>query len=205
MRLVLFLFGGYRLDDARVSLTGPDGQVHCEPQVFGVLVHLVRNRHRVVPKEELLDVVWGNRFVSESALTSRLKAARRAIGDDGRAQHSIKTVHGLGYHFVAEVVESSDKVGPTVAEAPTVADAPTTALLALPALRTELIGRDGDLAGVLATVEVARVTTIVGPGGVGKTTLALAAAHRSQAAHTDGAVFVDLVAAGSHADVLRSV
>lgn len=73
--------------------------------MFDVLAHLVAQRDRVVPKEELLDRVWGDRFVSESALTSRIKAARRVIGDDGAAQRSIRTVHGRGYRFVAEVRE----------------------------------------------------------------------------------------------------
>jgi len=78
---------------------------HVEPQVFDVLVHLIRNRDRVVTKNELLDAVWGDRFVSESALASRLKSARRALGDDGSSQRIIRTVFGRGYQFVAPVVE----------------------------------------------------------------------------------------------------
>ena len=104
-------FGSYRLDDGARVLEGPDGPIHLERQVFDVLLHLLVHRARVVPKEELLDEIWGDRFVSESTLTSRIKAARRAIGDDGRAQHSILTVHGVGYRFVAEV-ESADGTGP---------------------------------------------------------------------------------------------
>jgi predicted ATPase/DNA-binding winged helix-turn-helix (wHTH) protein len=191
---VVFEFGGYQLDDDRVALTGPDGVIHCEPQVFRVLVHLVQNRHRVVPKEELLDVVWGDRFVSESALTSRLKAARRAVGDTGHEQHTIKTVHGVGYHFVAEVRSV------TTTEAP-----PPPASRAFPAPRSDLIGREADLAGVLRTVGAARVTTIVGTGGVGKTSLALAAGQRLWDDFGDGAIFVDLTAAGSADDVTRTL
>jgi DNA-binding winged helix-turn-helix (wHTH) protein len=78
---------------------------HVEPQVFDVLVYLIRHRDRVVPKTELLDSVWGDRFVSESALASRLKSARRAVGDDGAAQRVIRTVFGRGYQFVAPVAE----------------------------------------------------------------------------------------------------
>jgi pimeloyl-ACP methyl ester carboxylesterase/DNA-binding winged helix-turn-helix (wHTH) protein len=85
--------------------------VAVEPQVFDVLVYLVRHRDRVVSKEELLDEVWGDRFVSESALTSRIKAARRAIGDDGANQRIIRTLHGRGYRFVADVDElPSDEI-----------------------------------------------------------------------------------------------
>jgi pimeloyl-ACP methyl ester carboxylesterase/DNA-binding winged helix-turn-helix (wHTH) protein len=79
--------------------------VPVEPQVFAVLRHLVEHRERVVTKEELLDHVWGDRFVSESALTSRIKAARRAVGDDGQHQQVIRTVHGRGYRFVADVTD----------------------------------------------------------------------------------------------------
>ncbi|MEQ8280721.1 MAG: sigma 54-interacting transcriptional regulator [Deltaproteobacteria bacterium] len=75
--------------------------VAMEPQVFQVLRFLAEQRHRVVTKEELLAEVWGDRFVSESALTSRLKAARQAVGDDGRSQRVIKTLHRVGYRFVA--------------------------------------------------------------------------------------------------------
>ncbi len=81
-----------------------------EPQVFDVLAHLVRHRDRVVPKAELLDEIWGDRFVSESALTSRIKSARRAIGDTGRDQRVIKTIHSRGYRFVAGVVDLVDAV-----------------------------------------------------------------------------------------------
>ena len=73
--------------------------------MFDVLAYLIVNRGRVVAKEELLDVVWGNRFVSDSALTTRIKQARPAVGDDGQAQRVIKTANGRGYRFVAAVDE----------------------------------------------------------------------------------------------------
>jgi pimeloyl-ACP methyl ester carboxylesterase/DNA-binding winged helix-turn-helix (wHTH) protein len=102
---VIYAFGGCELDTNRFRLRR-DGLVQpVEPQVFDVLVLLLRERQRVVTKEELLDEVWGDRFVSESALTSRIKAARQSIGDDGRAQRLIRTVHGRGYQFVGDVEE----------------------------------------------------------------------------------------------------
>ncbi|HEX4982210.1 MAG TPA: alpha/beta fold hydrolase [Ilumatobacteraceae bacterium] len=100
-----FTFENCELDPGRYEVRRDGEAVAVEPQVFDVLVHLVRHRDRVVSKEELLDEVWGDRFVSESALTSRIKAARRAIGDDGTAQRMIRTVHGRGYRFVAEALE----------------------------------------------------------------------------------------------------
>ena len=100
-----YRFDGYLLDTDAFELRHGARLVKVEPQVFDVLAHLVRHRERVVTKEELLDEVWGDRFVSESALSSRILAARRAIGDDGRAQRCIKTVHGRGFRFVREVEE----------------------------------------------------------------------------------------------------
>jgi pimeloyl-ACP methyl ester carboxylesterase/DNA-binding winged helix-turn-helix (wHTH) protein len=101
---VIFLFADCELDLDRFELRRAGRVVPVEPQVFDVLAVLVRERSRVVPKEELLDTVWGSRYVTESALTSRVKAGRRAIGDDGRAQRLIRTVHGRGYQFIGEVV-----------------------------------------------------------------------------------------------------
>ena len=101
------MFGDCELDLDRFELRRGGRLRPVEPQVFDLLAVLIRERRRVVPKEELLDTVWGNRFVSESALTSRVKAARQAIGDDGHSQHLIRTAHGRGYQFVAPVEEAA--------------------------------------------------------------------------------------------------
>lgn len=103
---MIYAFSGCDLDTDRFRLRRDGAVQPVEPQVFDVLLLLLRERHRVVTKEELLDEVWGDRFVSESALTSRIKAARHAIGDDGRAQRLIRTVHGRGYQFVGDVEEA---------------------------------------------------------------------------------------------------
>jgi DNA-binding winged helix-turn-helix (wHTH) protein len=103
-----YAFEGCVVDTDAFELHRDGEPVDVEPQVFDVLLHLLRHRDRLVTRDELLDEVWGDRFVSASALNSRLKAARRAIGDDGRAQRLIRTVHGRGYRFVAPVVERSD-------------------------------------------------------------------------------------------------
>ena len=115
-------FGDVVLDTDRFLLERGGQPQHVQPQVFDVLSHLVVNRDRVVPKTELLDTVWGDRFVSESTLTSRIKAARRVVGDDGITQRVIKTVHGRGYRWVAEVGELADPAdaapaGPTASSA----------------------------------------------------------------------------------------
>lgn len=96
-----------------------DGErVGVEPQVFEVLLFLIENRHRLCPRTEILDTVWGDRFVSDSALASRIAAARAVTGDDGRTQRVIRTVHGRGVQFVADVheVRSHAAPAPTPAE-----------------------------------------------------------------------------------------
>jgi DNA-binding winged helix-turn-helix (wHTH) protein/tetratricopeptide (TPR) repeat protein len=96
-------FGECELSTDRMELRRAGVLVAVEPQVFEVLAHLVAHRDRMVPKTELLDEIWGDRFVSESALTSRIKTARRLIGDTGRDQRMIRTIHGRGYRFVGDV------------------------------------------------------------------------------------------------------
>jgi pimeloyl-ACP methyl ester carboxylesterase/DNA-binding winged helix-turn-helix (wHTH) protein len=103
MERSIYVFDDCEVDLARFELRRGGALVRVEPQVFDVLAYLIRHRDRVVPKTELLDQVWGDRFVSESALTSRVKAARSAVGDDGGAQRVIRTAHGRGYRFVADL------------------------------------------------------------------------------------------------------
>ena len=108
---MIYVFGDCELDLGRYQLRRAGAVQPMEPQVFDVLALLLRERGRVVSKEELLDAVWGSRFVGDSALTSRVKAARRAIGDDGRGQRMIRTAHGRGYQFVGEVAETEERTG----------------------------------------------------------------------------------------------
>lgn len=79
----LFRFEQYELNTDTFQLLDNGVPVPIEPQVFGVLAYLVEHCDRVVSKDELLDEVWGDRFVGESALTTGIKMARRAVGDDG--------------------------------------------------------------------------------------------------------------------------
>ncbi len=100
-------FDGFVLDTQRFELRSGAGVIHIEPQVFDVLTQLISNHHRFVSKEELFDSVWGGRFVGEAALTSRIKAARRALGDDGESQTYIRTVRGRGYQFVGTLLDDT--------------------------------------------------------------------------------------------------
>ena len=96
-------FGPYELDAGAFELRHDGEVITIEPQVLDVLLHLVRRPGELVTKEQLLGDIWGDRFVSDSTLTSRIRSARLAVGDDGKRQTVIQTVHGRGYRFVAEL------------------------------------------------------------------------------------------------------
>jgi DNA-binding winged helix-turn-helix (wHTH) protein/tetratricopeptide (TPR) repeat protein len=102
---MIWTFGDFKLDPDRFELTCGDTPVRVEPQVLSLLVHLVRHRDRLVGKEEIVHAVWNGRAVSDASIASRIRSARQAIGDDGERQSVIRTVHGRGFRFVAEVVE----------------------------------------------------------------------------------------------------
>jgi TolB-like protein/DNA-binding winged helix-turn-helix (wHTH) protein/Tfp pilus assembly protein PilF len=105
-----YRFGGFELDLTKVELRAEGELRPLEPQVFALLAFLVENRERLVSRDELLEKVWDGRMVSDSALASRVKAARKALGDDGKAQRFIRTIHGQGFRFVAEVQAERDQV-----------------------------------------------------------------------------------------------
>jgi TolB-like protein len=100
---VEFLFSGHTLDVDRRELHRGSQAIALEPQVFDLLVHLIENRDRVVSKDDLIAAVWDGRIVSDSTLTSRINAARKALGDSGEEQKLIRTIARKGFRFVGEV------------------------------------------------------------------------------------------------------
>ena len=98
-----FLFSDHRLDTDRRELRRGSETIAVEPQVFDLLVYLVENRDRVVSKDDLIASVWGGRIVSDSTLTSRINAARKAVGDSGGAQKLIRTIARKGIRFIGDV------------------------------------------------------------------------------------------------------
>ena len=101
-----FVFGECVLDTDRRELLRSGEAVAVGPQVFDLLIHLIENRDRVVSKDELFDVIWRGRTVSESTLTSHVNFARRAIGDTGEEQRLIRTISRKGFRFVGDVKET---------------------------------------------------------------------------------------------------
>ena len=122
---VQFSFGDYALDIDRRELRRGSELVSIGPQVFDLLVYLLKNRERVVSKDDLIEGVWGGRIVSESTLTSHINAVRKAVGDSGDEQHLIRTIARKGFRFVGDISEARL---PTAAPPPVRHDGPNPAL-----------------------------------------------------------------------------
>jgi TolB-like protein len=135
---VRYQFEDFALDSDRRELARGAETVALGPQVFDLLLHLVQNREHVVTKDNLIDVVWSGRIVSESTLTSHINAVRKAIGDTGDEQRLLRTIARKGYRFVGDVREAtasekaketaigarSDKIGLAVPDRPSIAVLP---------------------------------------------------------------------------------
>jgi predicted ATPase/DNA-binding winged helix-turn-helix (wHTH) protein len=185
---MILRFEDCEIDLGRVVLRRDGVEVRIEPQVFDLLQCLIEHRGEVVRKEELLDQVWGDRFVSESALTTRIKSLRQAVGDNGTRQAVIRTVHGKGYEFFAavEIIEAhpDDQV----------AERRREGVSSLPTALQPLIGREALLDQLREDQANNRLVTLIGTGGVGKTSLGFELARRVSGDFPDGVFAVELVA-----------
>jgi predicted ATPase/DNA-binding winged helix-turn-helix (wHTH) protein len=150
---------------------------HLEPQAFDLLAYLIAHRNRVVPKAELLDEIWGDQFVSESSLTTRIKEVRRALGDDGARQQIVRNYRGRGYRFVADPSARAARASDHDRPVPVV---------------NALRGRSDEIGEVTELLERSPVVTLTGPGGVGKTALALQIARHVERRYDDGVAVVHL-------------
>jgi TolB-like protein/Tfp pilus assembly protein PilF len=116
---MVYQFGEFEIDPRNYQLRRNDSAIDIEPKVFDLLSYLVENRDRLVTRDELFENLWSGLVVSDTSLSNQIKEARKAVGDDGQKQHTIKTVHGRGYQFVASVVETpgqSTKSSPRIKE-----------------------------------------------------------------------------------------
>ncbi len=192
-------FGPYRLDLAGAQLTRSGQAVALRPKAYDLLRVLAERPGELVTKEELLDSVWGRRFVSEGVIKSVVSELRRALDSGPEAANWIETVPRRGYRFAAPVVGSRAGAAQATPTLPNQADDPTPGPAApvpnahhFPILPGPPVGREADLAVLGALLEQHRLVTVAGPAGVGKTTLALAGSARQPPAWRDGRWWVEL-------------
>lgn len=124
---MIYRFGSCSLNTSTFELRRDGETVAIEPQVFEVLRVLIEQRDRVVSKDDLIETVWRGRIVSDTAVSSRIKAARQAIGDSGDAQRQIQTLPKLGYRFVGDLAPDPPVAGAAACEAPSFSEAPVHA------------------------------------------------------------------------------
>jgi predicted ATPase len=183
-------FGPFRLLAAQRLLLEGDKPVRLGSRAFDILAALVERAGQVVGKDELIARVWPKTFVEETNLKIQVSALRRALGDGQVGHRYVVTVPGRGYNFVApiDVEESSPP--------PLAATFAPRASHNLPTAVTRMIGREEAVAAIILRLSEQRLVTVVGPGGIGKTTVALAVAERLIAGYEDGVWLVDLAPLG---------
>ncbi|MEM8651059.1 MAG: winged helix-turn-helix domain-containing protein, partial [Pseudomonadota bacterium] len=123
----MYRFNDFELDTERFELRQNGQQVPVEPRVFDFLNLLIENHERVIDRDEIIEKLWDGRFVSEAAISTCVKNARRALGDDGKAQTLIKTVHGKGFRFTGTLTGNQ-----TPTAQPTPNTSPLPSLIILP-------------------------------------------------------------------------
>ncbi len=194
-------FGDFVLDAANARLLRAGQVVALPPRPFAVLVHLAQRPGVLVPKDGLLDAVWGRRVVSEGAVKTVISELRAALGDTARAPCWIQTVQRRGYRFVGAVQPLP------VAAAPAEGAIPLPASGNLPPQRQPLLARAAEADLLTQLLAQQRLVTVTGPAGVGKTSLALAVAAARQQHFADGAWWLPLAplaAATTDAVLLRA-
>ncbi len=180
----IILFGPFRLVVSERLLTNGSVPVDVSARSFDILTALLSKPTEVISREDLIDQVWPGIAVEESNLRVHIAKLRKTLGDGKDGVRYIETVAGRGYCFVAPVVRSDEQI-----------DSPNKPIpfcqYDLPS-RTTMIGREDDLRKLAARLMADRFVSIVGSGGVGKTTLAIAIGHHLMLDFAGGVLFVDL-------------
>ena len=191
--------GEFHVDAANRCFLRRDREIALEPRVFAVIAKLLARAGSLVSRNELLDAVWGHRYVTPSTLNRTIGLARRAFGDDSEQPRYIQTVHGAGYRYIGPIGSAANE---TVAVKARFGPPPTARL---PARVDELIGRERELNELKELLGLHRALTVTGPGGMGKTQCALEAARRAMADFPDGVWFFDLARIELAEDWLRAL
>jgi predicted ATPase/DNA-binding winged helix-turn-helix (wHTH) protein len=183
----VFAFGSFRFIPAQRILFEDGKPVRLGSRALDILVALINRSGQTISKEELIARAWPDTVVEEAALRVHVAALRKALGDGRAGRRYIANHPGRGYAFIASVTRQRTPAATAVPSG--VAEAGN-----LPALVTRVVGREDTVAGLATQLARRRFLTIVGPGGIGKTTVAIAVADTARTAHKDGVWFVGLAA-----------
>jgi DNA-binding winged helix-turn-helix (wHTH) protein len=193
----VFAFGSFRLMPAQRTLVEDGKALRLGSRAFDILVALTERAGETVSKTELIARAWSDTVVEEAALRAHVAALRKALGDGRDGKRYIVNHPGRGYAFIAPLTRET-------AMAATAAANKTAETGNLPALLARVVGRDEIISALTTQLARRRFLTIVGPGGIGKTTLAVAVADRARASYKNGAWYVEL-APLSDPDLVPSV
>lgn len=201
-----FSFGPFHLHATERRLVRAGQAVEIGSRALDILIALVEQAGEVIGKKALVARVWPDVIVEESSLRVHVAALRKALGDGLDGARYIANVPGRGYSFVAPVTSSQvTSTAPTDLVAPSAPERSSARLAStLPARLTRMIGRDPAVAALSEQLRACRFVTIVGPGGLGKTTVAVSVAHLLSTEFA-GAIFVDLAAVTDSAGVANGL
>ena len=180
----VFSFTDVQVDVGAHRLTRAGTEVSLEPKAFAVLLEFLAHPDQMLSRDQLLDAVWGHVYVTQATLNRLVVQLRRALGDDIRSPRCIQTVRGLGYRFIAPLTSTSGAASPVLSFAP-----PLHARL--PERTAALIGRERVIVELGELLGSARLVTVTGPGGIGKTQAALETARVRAQAFPDGVWLFD--------------
>ncbi|SHM30475.1 winged helix-turn-helix domain-containing protein [Rhizobacter sp. OV335] len=183
-----FDFGPFRYDLIRRELRDANGPVRAGNRSLQLLEALLQTPGRLCSRDELVAQVWPSTVVEETSLRVHMSALRRVLGDGQGGARYITNVPGRGYAFVGEVRAFTSTLAPPVQAI----DDPKDAVRKLPPLLTRPVGRGQDIARIGELLSRERLVCVVGAGGMGKTTVALAVAEHQTPLHEQGSFFVDL-------------
>jgi predicted ATPase/DNA-binding winged helix-turn-helix (wHTH) protein len=180
-------FGPFRLNPARRVLLRDGKPLRLGSRAFDLLIALVDSGKNLISKEDLLKRVWPDTFIEEANLRVHVAALRKLLGGEGTGDQYIGTVAGRGYCFVAPVVRLNE-----VATDPISIPLAAETARGLPASLTRVIGRADSISAISSQLTRRRFVSIIGPGGIGKTTVALAVAAHLADSYEQGVCFVEL-------------
>ncbi|OOG56308.1 hypothetical protein B0E48_09025 [Rhodanobacter sp. C03] len=180
----VFSFADVQVDAGAHRLTRAGTEVGLEPKAFAVLLEFLAHPDQMLSRDQLLDAVWGHAYVTQATLNRLVVQLRRALGDDIKSPRCIQTVHGLGYRFIAPLTSTSSPAPFALSFAPPVH-------ARLPERTGALIGRERTIVELSGLLGSARLVTVTGPGGIGKTQTALETARVCAQAFPDGVWLFD--------------